>query len=90
MSKICFFLFICSSFNDVILKFYQNQSLEKSFVAHWLSALPLFHFFVRQTEPFKDVICEKSVNVKNWEWWKTGLEKFSYRDIRKNFSARFV
>ena len=77
-----------SSFNKVILEFYKKQSLKKYLVVHWLPALPLLHFLRRESKPFEDVICESPIDITNWKWW--GLGEFSYRDIRRNITARLV
>ena len=71
-----------------ITDFYENQSSKKPLFVNWLFAMPLLHFLRQESKPFEDVICEKPVHVENWRWW--GLGKFSYTDIRKNITARFV
>ena len=78
--NITFIIFMNSSFNEVVLKFYQQQSLRKSLVVSWIQALPLLHFLREESVPFEDLICAKPVDVKTWKWW--GLGDFSYREIR--------
>ena len=65
-----------------------QQSWKRSLLVDWMLALPLLHFLRRESKPFEDVMSEKSVDVSNWRWW--GLEEFSYREIRRNITARFA
>jgi hypothetical protein len=79
--------FLYSSFNKIILEFYQ-QSSKKSLIVIWLPALPLLHFLRRESKPFEGVICEKSVGATNWKWW--GWQDLPYREIRRNITERFA
>ena len=77
-----FLIFLNSSFNEVVLKYYQEQSSKKSLVASWIQALPLLHFLREESVPFEDLICAKPVDIKTWKWW--GLGDFSFREIRRH------
>jgi hypothetical protein len=87
-SFISSYIYIYSSFNKIILKFYQQQSSKKFFVVNCLPALPLLHFLREESKPFEDVICEKPVDVTSLKWW--GLQELPYKDIRRQTTARFV
>ena len=83
--------FMNSSFNEVLIQFYRQQSSEKSLVVSWIQALPLLHFLRNESVPFEDVICTKPVDVKTWKWW--GLGDFSFREIRghiERFGLLFI
>ena len=81
-------LIISSSFNKIILQFYKQQSERKSLVVNFIPALPVLHFLQGESKPFKDLACEKTVNVGNLKWW--GLDEFRLSEIRKNIKDRFV
>ena len=67
--------------------FYQGQSTRKPLVTYLLPAIPLLHFVRQESEPYKDVICNKP-EFGNWKWW--GLEKLDYKQIRRNITERFA
>ena len=81
-------LIFYSSFNEIILQFYKEQSVKKSLVGNCVPALPVLHFLRRESKPFEDVICNKPVDFGNWKWW--GLDELPYREIRRNITERFV
>ena len=79
---------ISSSFNKIILQFYLQQSERKSLVVNWIPALPVLHFLRGESEPFRELTCEKPIDVGSMKWW--GLEELHWKDIRKNINDRFV
>lgn len=84
-----FIHFEYSSFNELIVKFYQQSwRSSKSSIASWLSALPVLHYLRRESKPFEDVICDKPINVSDWKWW--GLDKLPLREIREHITQRFA
>ncbi|CAB4038590.1 Hypothetical predicted protein, partial [Paramuricea clavata] len=73
------------TFISTILQFYREQSSNRLLVYHWLLALPLLHFLRRESKPFEDVICDKSIDFSKWKWW--GLGKLPCRSIQSHIIA---
>ena len=79
------YLCIFSSIVEVIVNYYREQ---KTLVVDLLHALPLLHFLRRESSPYADVICTKSIKINNWKWW--GLERLPYKELRMHITERFV
>ena len=84
--KSAIYLFTCSSFKDMILKFYRQQLSDQSLFREWLPALPLLHFLRGESKPFEDLICEKSIDISKWKWW--GLQGLPCKDFRWYWTVR--
>ena len=72
----------------VMVEYYKEQASNGKLVVEWLHALPLLHFLRKESKPFEDVICTKSIDFKSYKWW--GLDKLPFRQIRTQVLERFV